>query len=120
MGQSPGDPGPKIGVTKDAGLPWAHSESINISKSQTPMFNLLDYLYFHLASVEITDPWGNTVALHGGKASLYWVRQLLLIPLGMTCDIDFVSEASLSCRTAEVVLNIYHILTMYIYINGSS
>ena len=22
------------------------------------MFNLLDYLYFHLASVEITDPWG--------------------------------------------------------------
>ena len=58
MGQSPGDPGPKIGVTKDAGLPWAHSESINISKSQTPMFNLLDYLYFHLASVEITDPWG--------------------------------------------------------------
>jgi len=34
LGESLGDPGPKIGVTKNAGPPWAHSESVqSISKT---------------------------------------------------------------------------------------
>lgn len=88
------------------------------------MFNLLDYLYICSSCLALPPRalkslilGGIIVALHGGTAYLYWVRQLLLIPLGMTCDIDFVFEASLSCLTAEVVLNIYHILNyVYIYI----
>ena len=111
------------------GCPGHTANQFNQSvRLRTSLFNQLIYLnhkpqcstfwiiyIFTLRALKSLILGGNTVALHGGTASLDWVRQLLLIPSGMTCDIDFVSEASLSCLTAEVVLNIYHILN-YVYI----
>ena len=105
------------------GRPGHTANQFNQSvRLRTSLFNQVIYLnhkpqcstfwiiyIFTLRALKSLILGGNTVALHGGTASLYWVRQLLLIPLGMTCDIDFVSEASLSCLTAEVVLNIYYI-----------
>ena len=66
-------------------------------------------------SVEITDPWGDHSGTPRGHGLPLLGAAAIVDPLGMTCDIDFVSEASLSCLTAEVVLNIYHILN-YVYI----